>query len=85
MNVICGLTCTFSIQGVALSKSSKLKLWLFSAALVELPPELRYRRYNMVLMSLWVSNTEPEPKCWLRPCVDQLISIKASGDYDANL
>ncbi|CAF5185870.1 unnamed protein product, partial [Rotaria magnacalcarata] len=59
------------IDGVSLCKSSKLMLWLLSGAFVELPPHLRYRRSNMILLSIWIGYQEPIPKAWLSSCVDR--------------
>ncbi|CAF3806793.1 unnamed protein product [Rotaria socialis] len=50
------------IDDVSLCKSSKLILWLLSGAFVELPPHLRYRRSNMILLSIWIGYQEPIPK-----------------------
>ncbi|CAF4887806.1 unnamed protein product, partial [Rotaria magnacalcarata] len=51
-------------------------MWLFSGSIVELPPICRYRRYNMILMSIWVAYTEPKPDLWLRPIISQIQSLK---------
>ncbi|CAF4335898.1 unnamed protein product, partial [Rotaria magnacalcarata] len=64
------------IDGVSLCKSSKLMLWLLSGAFVELPPHLRYRRSNMILLSIWIGYQEPIPKAWLSSCVDRLNRLK---------
>ncbi|CAF4598965.1 unnamed protein product, partial [Rotaria magnacalcarata] len=64
------------LDGVGLTRSSKLKMWLFSGSIVELPPICRYRRYNIILMSIWVAYTEPKPDLWLRPIISQIESLK---------
>ncbi|CAM4988579.1 unnamed protein product, partial [Rotaria socialis] len=48
-------------------------------SIVELPPVFRYRRYNMILMSIWVAYTEPKPDLWLRPIISQIRSLKMQG------
>ncbi|CAF1142177.1 unnamed protein product, partial [Rotaria magnacalcarata] len=58
------------IDGISLCKSSKLTLWLLSGVFVELPPHLRYRRSNMILLSMWIGYGEPIPNAWLPKCFD---------------
>ena len=73
------VTALMHLDGVGLCKSSKLKMWLFSFSLVELPPKVRYQRYNMPIMSMWISHKEPVASLWLRRCVSSLEEIKVSG------
>ncbi|CAM4944421.1 unnamed protein product [Rotaria socialis] len=73
------LSLILHLDGVGLTRSSKLKMWLFSGSIVELPPIFRYRRYNMILMSIWVAYTEPKPDLWLRPIISQIQSLKMQG------
>ncbi|CAF2038029.1 unnamed protein product [Rotaria magnacalcarata] len=65
------------LDGVGLTKSTKLKLWLFSGSIIELPSKLRYRRYNMIPMSIWVGYTEPQPDIWLQSIVNELKYLKS--------
>ena len=51
-------------------------MWLFSGSFVELPPIFRYRRYNMLLMSIWVAYVEPKPQIWLKSIISQIQLIK---------
>ncbi|CAF4164439.1 unnamed protein product [Rotaria magnacalcarata] len=71
------------VDGISLTRSTRLKMWLFSGSLVELPPLLRYRRYNMLLLSIWVGCTEPEPHIWLKSIVPKINYIKTQGDCPA--
>lgn len=64
------------LDGTPLTQSSKLKLWLFSGALLEVPPKLRYRRFNMVVISFWLGYKEPPTKLWLKNAIDQLAAVK---------
>jgi hypothetical protein len=72
------------LDGIGLTRSTRLKMWLFSGALVELPSILRYRRHNMVLLSIWVAYVEPDPDLWLRPIITKLNYVKARGIYLAS-
>jgi hypothetical protein len=67
------------LDGVSLTKSTKLKLWLFSGSIVELPPSLRSRRHNMVLLSVWVGYTEPVIDLWLDNVIDNLQRLKENS------
>ncbi|CAF1231843.1 unnamed protein product [Rotaria sordida] len=61
------ITFLLHVDGISLSESSNLKMWLFSGSIIELRPQLRNRRYNMVLFSLWFSYTEPDTQiCTLK-------------------
>jgi hypothetical protein len=67
------------IDGISLCKSTKLTLWLLSGILVELPPHLRYRRENMLLLSIYIGCNEPVPKFWLASCFAILQQLKSEG------
>lgn len=68
------------IDGISLCKSTKLSLWLLSGILLELPPHLRYRRENMLLLSIYVGCGEPSPKFWLSSCFCSLRRMKNEGN-----
>ncbi|CAF1026745.1 unnamed protein product [Didymodactylos carnosus] len=53
-----------------------MKMWMFSGSVVELPAKLRYRGYSMILMSIWVGYTEPQPHLWLKTIINELDHIK---------
>jgi Protein of unknown function (DUF1258) len=67
------------LDGIGLTKSTQLKLWLFSGSIVELPAKLRHRRHNMVLMSMWIGYSEPEPDLWLKSIVNEMKYLKTKG------
>lgn len=67
------------LDGINLSKSSKLTLWLLSCSLIELPPRLRYRRGNMIVLSAWIGPCEPKINLWLDECLLQLNCLKQAG------
>jgi len=69
------------LDGVALTRSTHLEMWLFSALVVELPSNLRYRRYNMVLISIWVAYAEPDLCIWLKSIIAQDQYVKTQGIY----
>ncbi|CAF2032844.1 unnamed protein product [Rotaria magnacalcarata] len=73
------ITFLLHLDGISLSKSSKMKMWLFSGSIIELRPELRCRRYNMVLFSFWFSHKEPDAQIWLKNCINLIKFIKVKG------
>ncbi|CAF4869588.1 unnamed protein product [Rotaria socialis] len=73
------ITFLLHLDGISLSKSSKMKMWLFSGSIIELRPELRCRRYNMVLFSFWFSHKEPDAQIWLKNCISLIKFIKVKG------
>ena len=68
------------IDGISICKSKKLTLWLLSGVIIELPPYLRYKRCNMILLSIHLGVSEPEPKSWLNSCFLQLNELKKEGN-----
>ena len=67
------------IDGISLCKSTKLTLWLLSGIFLELPPHLRYRRENMMLISIYIGCNEPVPRFWLASCFVALRQLKHEG------
>ncbi|CAF1241007.1 unnamed protein product [Rotaria sordida] len=73
------ITFLLHLDGIGLSKSTNLKMWLFSGSIIELRPQLRNNRYNNVLFSFWFSYKEPNVKIWLRNCANLIKMIKMKG------
>ncbi|CAM4744206.1 unnamed protein product [Rotaria magnacalcarata] len=73
------ISLLFHVDGINLCKSTKLKMWLFSSSIIELPPIIRYRRINMPLISVWIARQEPDMKLWLASSVQMLKSLKKNG------
>ncbi|CAM4924481.1 unnamed protein product [Rotaria socialis] len=64
------------LDGISLCKSSKLNLWLLSCSLIELPVHLRYRRFNVIVLSVWIGHCEPLVDLWLEESFQQLNDVK---------
>ncbi|CAF3124002.1 unnamed protein product [Rotaria sp. Silwood2] len=60
------ISAIFHLDGVPLGKSNKLTLWVLSCSILELPPSLRNRHSNMIVLSMWVGVRQPIIKLWLR-------------------
>lgn len=76
------LSLLLHVDGISLVKSTKLKLWICDAVLVELPPILRNKRSNITLLSMYIGYSDPNVKIWLKSCFSNLNSLKATGLYD---
>jgi hypothetical protein len=67
------------LDGIKLDKSSKNHLWILSCALIELPPAIRIRRQNNLILSMWIAEEQPNVNLWLHKCLNQLASLKVNG------
>ncbi|CAF3738937.1 unnamed protein product [Rotaria socialis] len=66
-------------DGIGITSSTKLKMWMLSGSIVELPAKLRSRQCNMVIISIWIAYIEPPAKLWLNYSVNKLQIIKDQG------
>ncbi|CAF1326904.1 unnamed protein product, partial [Rotaria magnacalcarata] len=67
------------IDGISITNSTKLKLWLLSGSIIEAPPKLRSCRRNMIVISIWLAYIEPPAHLWLNHCVNNLKRLKEKG------
>ena len=73
------LSLILHIDGTSLVKSTKLKLWLCSDSIVELPPNIRVRRKNIILLSMYIGYSEPNVKIWLESSLTMIQKLKEKG------
>ncbi|CAF1058835.1 unnamed protein product [Rotaria magnacalcarata] len=73
------ITALMHLDGIGLCKSNKLKMWLLSFSIIELPAKLRYQKHNMVIVSIWVSSKEPIASVWLQKSIKKLEELKLTG------
>lgn len=66
-------------DGISITNSTKLKLWLLSGSIIEAPPKLRSCRRNMIIISIWIGYVEPPAHLWLTHSVNKLKRIKEKG------
>jgi hypothetical protein len=67
------------LDGISLGKSQSKNLWVLSCSICELPPGIRNRRQNNIILSLWISERQPKINLWLDRCLCQLVSLKQKG------
>jgi hypothetical protein len=74
------VTGLLHLDGISLCESSKIKMWLCSMSIVELPPRIRYSRFNMPVISVWIGHREPVVPLWLKETMLTLNRLKISGE-----
>ena len=47
------------VDGISLSNSNIESLWLFSCSIIKLPLAIRIRRQSNLVLSMWISNEQP--------------------------
>ncbi|CAF4479761.1 unnamed protein product, partial [Rotaria sp. Silwood2] len=64
------------VDGIGLSESNNQSLWILSCSIVELPPAVRTRRQNNLILSMWTAKEQPIIELWLNSCFHQLANLK---------
>ncbi|CAM4791381.1 unnamed protein product [Rotaria magnacalcarata] len=67
------------LDGISLSASNKQSMWMLSCSIVELPPEVRNRRQNNLILSIWIGKEQPDIDLWLGQTLNQLAHLKSKG------
>ncbi|CAF1205984.1 unnamed protein product [Didymodactylos carnosus] len=75
------LSFILHLDDIGLCKSTKLKMWLLSTSIIELPPRLRYRRHNMLVVSIWIGHKGPNIRMWLGNSFRMLLNLKKQQVY----
>lgn len=70
------LTFMWNTDGFSLFKSSTFQVWPLYLTINELPPHLRFRRDNMLLVGLWFGLEKPDVNLFLKPIYDELCLLK---------
>ncbi|CAF3826433.1 unnamed protein product [Rotaria sp. Silwood1] len=73
------LTILLHLDGISLGKSNTQCLWILNGSIIELPPAIRTRRQNNLILSLWIGNEHPNVELWLNRCFHQLLDLKYKG------
>ena len=73
------ISALLHLDGISITKSSKIKLWLFSFSIIELPPLLRFARHNMPIVSIWIGHRDPITSLWLNKSMSSLNGLKSTG------
>lgn len=68
------------LDGISLSESTNQCLWILNGTIIELPPLVRTRRQNNIILSMWIANEHPNVELWLQRCLHQLRDLKCKGN-----
>lgn len=79
------ITLMIHIDGISLVKSTKLKLWLCSASIIEIPSHIRTQRKNIILLSMYIGYTEPNMTLWLSSTLRIIKDLKEKGNRIVSL
>jgi len=70
------LTLFWNTDGLQAYNSSSYSLWPWYFVILELPPEKRFRRENMILCGIWGSVTKPHPNIYLQPIYQDVKALQ---------
>ncbi|CAF4504503.1 unnamed protein product, partial [Didymodactylos carnosus] len=73
------LTLLLSADGVPLCVSNSKAAWVFSAAVVEIPPEFRYTFQNMLLLQYSIGLSKPNLSITMVSVIKQLVELSNKG------
>jgi hypothetical protein len=73
------ISIVLHLDGVTFDKSKIQHLWILSCSIFELPPAVRTRRQNNIILSFWIGKEQPDIYLWLDRCFSQLTNLKAKG------
>jgi hypothetical protein len=69
------ITLNIHTDGAPLVRSVKLSLWPCLASIVELPPQIREKQINIVVLSLWLSSIKPNVNLFTNDSIEQLLDL----------
>lgn len=78
------LSLTFNSDGISLQKSNTLSLWPIQILCNFLPPELRFRRENLIISGLYYGKHKPEFLDFLTPLAEEICELQTSGIFINN-
>ena len=73
------LSLMWNVDGVPLFKSSKYSLWPMYLLINELPYKQRVLKENSILAGLWFGEEKPNMSFYLKPIVEELITLESHG------
>lgn len=72
------LSLMIRVDGISLVKSYKLKLWLCSSSIIEIPHHLPTQRQKILLLFILIEHTESVVKLWLPSNWNTMQKLKKS-------
>ena len=71
----CSITLNIHTDGAPMVRTTKSALWPCLASIVELPPHVREKQANIVVLCLWLSSIKPNVDLFLNDCIEQLTEL----------
>ena len=71
------ITLNIHTDGAPMIRTTKSALWPCLASIVELPPYVRERQTNIVILCLWLSSMKPDVDIFLKDCIEQLMELSS--------
>lgn len=71
----CSITLNIHTDGAPMVRTTKSSLWPCLASIVELPPQVREKQTNIVVLCMWLSSVKPNVDVFMNDCIEQLIEL----------
>jgi hypothetical protein len=71
------ITLNIHTDGAPLVRSTKSSLWPCEGEVVELPPQVREKQINIVVLSLWTSSVKADVNLFMKDCIEQLLDLSS--------
>lgn len=73
------LSCTMSTDGVSLEKSTNKSVWITQLICNFLPPEIRYKPSNILVIGIYSGDHKPDMLEVMKPLCEELEQLQESG------
>ncbi|CAF4859119.1 unnamed protein product, partial [Rotaria socialis] len=83
-NSICPITLNVHTDGAPLVRTTKSALWPCLASIVELPPQVREKQANILVLCLWTSCIKPDVNIFMNDCIQQLLELSVPSSLIVN-
>lgn len=81
----------FNTDGLSVFRSKHLELWPIYVAMNELPPDLRFKKENLILVGAWFGDQKPNFNVFFPPIARRFLKLQVEGlpvqtpvDFDQN-
>ena len=71
------ITLNIHTDGAPVVKTTKASLWPCLASIVELPPQIREKQTNILILCLWLSSIKPDVNLFMNDCIRQLVDLSS--------
>jgi hypothetical protein len=71
------ITLNIHTDGAPVVRTTKSSLWPCLASIVELPPQIREKQTNIMVLCLWLSSIKPNVNLFMNDCIRQLVDLSS--------